>query len=125
MRKTIVLLIAFSLLLSACAGRARAEEQAGKEVHIKGEEMRYSRDAIGVKAGQEVTLVFENEGSLEHSLVIEELGVNIAHVQPDESGTAVFTPQTPGTYTYYCDLPGHLQTKMTGTLIVLPAEAEK
>ena len=33
---------------------------------------------------------------------------------------ALFTPTTPGTYTFYCHIPGHREAGMVGTLIVGP-----
>jgi uncharacterized cupredoxin-like copper-binding protein len=67
-----------------------------------------------------VTIVLENAGALEHSFLVDELGVKIEHVQPGQSGSATFTPQAAGSYVFYCDIPGHREAKMVGTLTVTP-----
>ncbi len=87
---------------------------------IAGQEMKYSNDRVTVKAGQPATLVCENRGALEHALVIDELGVAIAHVGPGHSAAANFTPDQPGSFTFYCSVPDHRQANMAGTLIVEP-----
>ena len=82
--------------------------------------MKYLSERVTVKAGQPATLVFECQGALEHALVIDESGVAIDHVAPGHSAAASFTPDKPGSYTFYCSVPGHRQANMAGTLIVEP-----
>jgi plastocyanin len=65
----------------------------------------------------DVDLTFENNGSIEHNVVIEELGdekiLDAAGGETDEA-TVSFEA---GEYTYYCDIPGHRAT-MEGTFTV-------
>ena len=64
-----------------------------------------------------VEVQLQNNGSIEHNVVIEELGdekiLDAAGGQSD-SATVEFEP---GEYTYYCDVAGHRAT-MEGTLTV-------
>ena len=62
----------------------------------------------------------ENKGPLEHSFVVDELGVKLERVPPGQTGSVSFTPRAAGTYAYYCDVPGHKEAGMTGTLTVMP-----
>lgn len=40
------------------------------------------------------------------------------HTVAGEAVTAAFTPTEPGTYEFYCSVPGHREAGMVGTLIV-------
>lgn len=70
---------------------------------------------IAVAAG-EVTFVLDNQGSTEHNLIIEELSdleVASALGGGQDSGTATLEA---GTYTFYCDVEGHRDAGMEGTI---------
>jgi len=63
-----------------------------------------------------------NTGATAHTLVIEGVtsGRKLSVPGHDVKDTAAFDLQ-PGTYTYYCDIPGHRQAGMEGKLIVDPS----
>jgi plastocyanin len=65
----------------------------------------------------DVDLTLENNGSIEHNVVIEELGdeliLDAAGGETDEATVSLEA----GEYTYYCSIPGHRAT-MEGTLTV-------
>ena len=65
----------------------------------------------------EVTIAYTNEDSLYHNLAIDELGGVILEGDPEVTAVDTFTLE-PGTYTYWCDVPGHREAGMEGTLIV-------
>lgn len=73
---------------------------------------------LSAQAGQTINVTLENSGALEHTFLIDELGVNSGTVAGGQSGTISFTPNTAGTYTFYCNVPGHKEGGMTGTLTV-------
>jgi plastocyanin len=67
-----------------------------------------------------VTINFDNPAALSHDVVIEdESGNEIGKTDLVSESTASTTVElTPGTYTYYCDVPGHREGGMEGTLTV-------
>jgi plastocyanin len=67
-----------------------------------------------------VTIDFNNPSDLSHDVVVEdESGEEIGKTDLVSGGTASTTVELqPGTYTYYCDVPGHREGGMEGTLTV-------
>jgi plastocyanin len=74
----------------------------------------------GIEAPEgEVTIQVSNLDAFEHDFTIDELGVQTAF-GANESADVVFDAG-PGTYTFYCSIPGHREAGMEGTITVLPA----
>ena len=74
---------------------------------------------LSAKPGK-VTLDFTNESPVGHNVVIEDSGgkeIASTDVITGQSTTAEFTVK-PGTYTFFCSIPGHEQAGMKGTLTV-------
>lgn len=80
--------------------------------------LEFSTTHLEAKAGK-VTIDFTNPSALEHNVVIEQNGKELAGFEPiaegEESETANLKP---GTYTFFCAVPGHRQAGMEGTLVV-------
>lgn len=53
-----------------------------------------------------------------HDFTIDELGVKEL-VGPNETITFTFDAR-PGTFTFYCSIPGHREAGMEGSMTVLP-----
>jgi plastocyanin len=65
----------------------------------------------------DIPFTLENQGSIEHTVVLEELGdEKILDASGGQTDEATVTLE-PGEYTYYCDVPGHRAT-MEGTLTI-------
>ncbi len=105
-------LVLAALVLAACGGGAPAG------VSVKAEDLKFTPNALTAKVGQAITVNMQNAGALEHSFIIDELNVRMEKVQPGQNGSVTFTASTAGTYTIYCDVPGHKEAGMTGTLTV-------
>jgi uncharacterized cupredoxin-like copper-binding protein len=82
-------------------------------------QLKFDQGEIRVKAGETVALRLENQDASGHSFDIDELNVH-APMPPGEPSLALFRPGAPGTYTFYCAVPGHRAAGMTGALIVEP-----
>lgn len=79
----------------------------------------FNTDTLTAKAGP-TTVNFDNPASLSHDLVITSAdGKEVGRTDLIAQNKASFTADLkPGTYTYFCDVPGHEQGGMKGTLTV-------
>ena len=66
-----------------------------------------------------VALRLENSDTQRHSFDIDAFDVHVT-MPINAPALALFTPNAPGTYTFYCRIPGHTEAGMVGTLIVEP-----
>jgi plastocyanin len=84
-----------------------------------GGELAYTTTEASAKAGK-VTIDFNNPQGLTHDVAIEdEKGETVGQtdlIASEETSTTVNLK--PGTYTYYCTVPGHREAGMEGTLTV-------
>ncbi len=78
-----------------------------------------ARVANAGQFGETVALRLENNDAGAHSFDIDELNVH-APMPAGKIALALFTPTTPGSYTFYCGVPGHIEAGMKGTLVVEP-----
>lgn len=74
---------------------------------------------LTAKAGK-VTIDFKNPSAIPHNVVIEEeTGKELAGFEPIAEGEESETAELkPGTYTFFCSVPGHREAGMEGTLTV-------
>lgn len=78
----------------------------------------YDATELSSKAGK-VTIDFTNPSALEHDVAIEADGKEIAGSELiAESKTSVSAELAPGTYTFFCTVPGHREAGMEGELVV-------
>ncbi len=82
-------------------------------------DFRFAQEEIRVKAGEKVQLILANEDISPHSFDVDAWDVHVL-MPGRKQGAATFTPSQPGTYSFYCGVPGHVEAGMVGTLIVEP-----
>jgi plastocyanin len=121
-RRTIVLLVAISLvavLLAGCGGGASSGGGAAPlTVTVTTNEFKFDPAVINATPGQTVNLTVKNIGSVQHTFVLANANVKIT-VDPGKSVTQTFTaPAVAGTFTFECDVAGHKEAGMVGQLIV-------
>jgi outer membrane protein assembly factor BamB len=83
------------------------------------DQLAFTTDQLTANAGK-VTVDFTNDSALQHDVVLIDSQNKILGQTPIfQGGSMSFTTSlTPGTYTYYCSVPGHRQAGMQGTLTV-------
>ena len=76
----------------------------------------FQPDALSIPANTDVTVSLPNTGAALHNFSIDELGIDV-DVAPGDTGSATINAPA-GTYEFYCNVPGHKEAGMLGTLTV-------
>lgn len=108
----------FGLTLAACGGGGGSTSEP-LAVAINGEDIKFDVTTIEAKVGQTVNVTYNNKGVLDHTFLIDGL-VTEQKVAPGQTITFSFTPKSAGTYEFYCNVAGHKEAGMKGTLTVTP-----
>lgn len=87
-------------------------ETGEEEVMIESGSFFFKPDKLTVQSGKVIVSVSNNTGF--HTFVIDELGVK----EQLSSGKTFTFEADSGTYEYYCDVPGHRERGMLGSLEV-------
>jgi plastocyanin len=78
----------------------------------------FNTTKLTAKAGK-VTIDFKNPSAIPHNVVIEQNGKELSGFEPIAQGEESETAELkPGTYTFFCSVPGHREAGMEGTLTV-------
>ena len=102
------------------ASNAPAGDDAGREVTgltVIAEDVDFGDDAYTVAAGT-IPVTYRNEGSIVHTLVIEDVDgfkLEVSSKGDVDEGTVDLEA---GEYTIFCDVPGHRDAGMEATLQV-------
>ena len=111
--------LAVPVLLTACGSSSSSTPtgtSAAGTVTITAIDTKFDANAFTAKAG-DVNFKYVSKGSLVHTLVIEKVDGFRLQVSPGQTKTGHVTLAA-GTYTVYCDIPGHRAQGMEGTLTV-------
>ena len=97
---------------------AKTVETIPDAIVIEGTEFSLTPNEITVDKGEEITIMFKNVGSVAHSFVIDELGIRTEPIVPGDATKIILTPENTGSFSYWCDVEGHRNAGMEGTIIV-------
>jgi uncharacterized cupredoxin-like copper-binding protein/mono/diheme cytochrome c family protein len=99
-----------------------AEEAAGETPdaataqNVTSFDIYFEPKEITIPANTDVPFTLPNDGAAAHNFSIDELGISIDLAPGSTEETVINAPA--GTYEYYCNVPGHKEAGMVGTLIV-------
>lgn len=99
------------------AAPAAGDGATGGGLTFVARDIEYSQAPSTAPAG-EVTVELINEGAIVHDVAIEELDDTVVATAPGGQTASGQVALEPGTYTYYCTIPGHRAAGMEGTLTV-------
>jgi uncharacterized cupredoxin-like copper-binding protein len=115
----VAIAISFATLAQAQEISASLNDTKPAEVRIVSTAFKYAPAKVRVAAGRAVTLVLDNSGAeTEHGLFLPALGFRL-QVKAGEIARENIVFEKPGEYEFTCDLPGHREAGMKGTLIVV------
>ena len=86
-------------------------------LNLAATEWTFTPNLVTAKLGEPVTIVLENEGLVEHEVAIEAFGLHL-HTAPGATMKGSFVPDRIGVFEFACEIPGHRETGMVGTLVV-------
>ena len=89
-----------------------------KEFTVSGTEYSFNPSSLDVKAGEQIKIIFKNDGKAKHNLVIEELGIKTRTIGVGQTDILEFIAPSSGTYVFSCSIPGHQAAGMEGSLRV-------
>ena len=114
---TIAVLATFVLSMGAAAAAGWGKEQAQGpgDLAVRIHNTAYSTTTITATSHQ-VTLYVTNDDLFWHTVTIDRLGVDLK--VPVGSHRRITISAPPGTYTFYCRIPGHAQAGMKGTITI-------
>ena len=122
MRAAAVALVAGLVLgVAACGGGNNGGSQPAGSIKVTMTEFKFDPSSIDAKAGT-ITFFLVNGGNTSHDFIIRDgSGNRVAGSELVSAGDqSVFTASNvaAGTYSYFCDQPGHESSGMKGTLTV-------
>jgi plastocyanin len=121
-----ILVLTSAFFLQALAFQVRAEN-IPQTVTLTLGDYRFDPDSIEVRSGQPVVLTLINkDGVTPHNFTLQDTAAGLdidTGVSAGSTSTVTFTPEKPGTYTFYCSkklpfMKSHRARGMEGTLIV-------
>lgn len=128
MFRNILILTALAIILAACGGSSGPTAEISADMT----DLMFTPANFEVPAGANVTLKLTNSGAVEHNFVILKQGAvytSGADIKPEDiiidaklaagqSGEFTFKIDEAGEYAVVCNIPGHLEAGMVGTLTV-------
>jgi len=125
--------IAFSLILAACGG---GDGKASTAINVTMTDFQYTPNTLSVPAGSQIQFSATNNGAVDHSFVIMNLGSEVTTAFSDQDQANVYweeaaipagqtvtdtfkAPSEAGTYQIVCAVPGHFEAGMIAKLVVV------
>lgn len=106
-----------TLLGIVVAGCSEAPPET-KVVTLEATEFAFEPQRIEAEPGQTLRIRLVNQGAVSHNLHIADAKVGSETIQTDGSDTFEFTAPESGEVRFFCNVPGHEQAGMTGTIVV-------
>lgn len=115
-----LVLLASIVSLAACGGSTAGGQPAGS-IRVDMTDYQFSPGDLDVKADAP-TFYLVNGGGQPHDMVIADAGGHVIAksdlVSPGDAAIFTVSKLQPGVYAIYCDVPGHRESGMAGTLKV-------
>jgi uncharacterized cupredoxin-like copper-binding protein len=113
--------VLLTLVLAGCGdddtSAATGPDVERDGVEVVAEDIAFGADGYEADAGT-VTFTYRNDGSINHTLLVDDVDGFKLEVTANGDEDQGSVELEPGTYTLYCDVPGHREAGMEATLEV-------
>lgn len=138
--RALIWMAAVALVAAACGGDDGGGDDGGNggggggatRVTVEGTEFSFSPAAVTVAADTDVSVTFDNQGSIDHEWTVLTAGTELASEGDFDASLVAFTIAPipagssaegtlnlpAGEYQVLCSIPGHFTAGMAGTLTV-------
>jgi len=117
-----------TITVGGAAEAPATEEQAAPagnaatEVSVDTVELAFQPKELTIAANTDAKITITNKGVLQHDFHVDQLDITSKMLNPGDTDTVTINA-APGTYQFWCTVPGHKEAGMTGTLTVVAAGA--
>jgi len=105
---------------SGATDTAPAPVAGTRHIRVVADEFSFEPNEIRIRAGERVNVTLDNHGDAVHTLTISKLDFEL-RADGRERAEGSLQVDAPGRYPFTCDIPGHTEAGMRGTLIVQAA----
>ena len=95
---------------------AASGSDAATETTVEMVDIAFNPSSLTIPADTDVTVSLPNTGAALHNFSIDELGIDVDVAAGDTGSATINAPA--GDYEFYCNVPGHKEAGMLGTLTV-------
>ena len=115
------------ITVGGAAGGGQEASSGGGEAATSAEihtiDINFEPKELTIAANTDVPITVINKGALQHDFHVDKLDITSKLLNAGETDTVTINA-APGTYEFWCTVPGHKEAGMTGTLTILaPGES--
>lgn len=121
-RRAAVSVLAIALFAASCGGTTQGEPNrkvapGARVIKVNATSFSFNRKRITIRAGENVAIVLHSD-DIFHDFVVNRSVGHVVGTDGNSTARGGLRINRPGTYTFYCSVPGHRSAGMEGTIIV-------
>lgn len=90
--------------------------KGAREIAIDASSFKFAPKSFDMAAGESVTIVLTSS-DIDHDVTVQTVG-HVVHAKAGKTARGGLEIRQPGTYKFWCSVPGHRSAGMTGTITV-------
>ena len=111
-----------ALLAASCGGTSQGEPNrkvapGARVITVDATSFSFRPTRITVAAGEDVAIALHSDDTF-HDFVVDRVLGHVVGTDGGATATGGLRIDRPGTYTFYCSVPGHRSAGMEGTIVV-------
>jgi len=122
MRRAAATVLTVALLAVSCSGTSQGDPNrkvapGAREIKVDATSYSFKPERITIHAGENVAIALHSD-DIFHDFVVDRVVGHVVGTDGDNTAKGGLRINRPGTYTFYCSVPGHRSAGMEGTIVV-------